>query len=62
MHLTPKTLNLFITVLVAIGYGIMICITYLMSLGNIPEFIFLSAVLFVACFWIKKGFTVPEGN
>jgi hypothetical protein len=62
MHPTPKNLNILISILVAVGYGVTVCLVYILSAGNIPEFIFLMAVLFVACFWIKKGLTIPEGN
>jgi hypothetical protein len=62
MLLTPKNLNLFISILIAVGYGAVVCLSYVWSYGNIPEFVFLSAVMFVACFWLKKGSTIPEDN
>jgi len=62
MSMTPKNLNLFISILIAVGYGALVCLSYVWSNGNIPEFLFISAVMFLACFWVKKGSTIPEGN
>jgi hypothetical protein len=62
MQLTPKNLNTFISILITIAFGVMVCLSYIMAYGKLMGFVILSAISFVVCILIKKNYTIPAGN